>query len=51
MDALVAHYQAILHYLHWEDAGSVLGFGMYVREDIENSHYPQLAKELGQNLN
>ena len=50
MDALVSHYQTILHYLHWEDAGSVLSYGMYVREDIENSNYPQLAKELGKSL-
>lgn len=50
MDALVEHYKAILHYLHWEDAGSVLGVGMYVRDDIENSNYPQMAKELGMNL-
>ena len=50
MDALVSHYQTILHYLHWVDAGSVLGYGMYVREDIENSNYPLLAKELGKSL-
>jgi len=50
MDALTAHYKAILHYLHWEDAGSVLGFGMYIREDIENSNYPHIASELGKTL-
>lgn len=50
MDALTAHYKAVCHYLHWEDAGSILAYGMYVREDIENSDYPEKAKELGASL-
>ncbi len=50
MDALTAHYKAILRHLHWEDRGVLLAQGMGVRADIENSEFPQRAKELGLGL-
>ncbi|MBC3516346.1 flavodoxin family protein [Neobittarella massiliensis] len=46
-DALVAHYRAMCSYLKWRDCGIVLAPGCYLRADIENSDYPQLAYELG----
>ena len=47
MDPLVAHYNALCKYLNWEDAGKVLAIGVYERNDIESSAYPQQAYELG----
>lgn len=50
MDALKLHYEAVCHYLHWENAGILLGIGMYTRDDIEHSSYPEKAYELGKSL-
>ncbi len=47
MDALKSHYEAICKYLKWESLDTLLAVGMYVREDIENSEYPEKAYELG----
>lgn len=50
MDALKEHYKAILRHLGWHDRGMLLAQGMGVRADIENSDFPQKAKELGRSL-
>jgi multimeric flavodoxin WrbA len=46
-DGLKTHYAALCRYLGWEDAGSVLAVGKYVREDLKGSEYPDLAYRLG----
>lgn len=49
-DALKQHFETVCRYLKWELAGSIYAAGMYVREDIENSLYPEAAYQLGKNL-
>lgn len=50
MQALEQHYLTILKHLGWQDRGILLAQGMGVRADIENSEFPQKAKELGLSL-
>lgn len=47
MDGLTANYGCICRYFGWEDAGRVLAYGCYVREDIEGSDYCRQARQLG----
>lgn len=49
-DAMQQHIAAICKYMHWTEIGSVYALGMYEREDIEASHYPTKAYELGKSL-
>ena len=50
LDALDAHYHAVCHYLHWENAGEVNAIGMYTPADIEGSAYLEEARALGRSL-
>ncbi len=50
MDALVAHFKSICHYLRWDIAGQVLAFGVSERKDIEASEYGKLAWNLAVSL-
>lgn len=50
MDALVLHFQTLCRYLHWQEGGKVLAIGAYTREDLKDSDYPNLARNLGAEL-
>jgi multimeric flavodoxin WrbA len=50
MDALKANYHAMCNYLHWKDGGMVLAFGANKKEDVKNTEYQSLARELGVSL-
>lgn len=50
MDALKLHIQSICRYLGWEEGGMVLAFGANTKEDVKNSEYQSMAKDLGKNL-
>jgi len=50
MDALVLHFQTLCRYLHWQEEGKVLAIGSYTREDLKDSEYPMLARNLGTEL-
>ncbi|EHQ89255.1 flavodoxin family protein [Desulfosporosinus youngiae] len=50
MDALVIHYQTLCRYLNWQEGGKVLAIGAYTREDLKDSDYPKLARDLGMEL-
>ncbi|KJR45797.1 Multimeric flavodoxin WrbA family protein [Desulfosporosinus sp. I2] len=50
MDALVAHFQTLSRYLHWQEGGKVLAIGAYTRKDVEDSDYPIMARNLGAGL-
>lgn len=50
ISALESHYNAILQYLGWTDAGKVLAIGCKKRKDIEKTDFPQQAYELGKSL-
>lgn len=47
MDALVTYYKALIRYLNWQDAGTVLATGCGARSLIEKSKFPQQAYDLG----
>lgn len=44
---LIDTFDAFSKFLKWEKVGQVLAVGMDTREQIENSHYGQVAYELG----
>lgn len=48
--ALEIHYETVVKYLEWENAGMLLAGGCGDRSAIENSSYPQKAYELGKNI-
>lgn len=50
MAALERHYETILRYLGWEDAGRVLAVGCGDRAAIEQTDFPEQAYRLGKGL-
>lgn len=49
-DPIEAHYNNILKYMEWEDAGRILARGCVTRPDIEVTDFPKLAYEAGKNI-
>ncbi|MDO4808285.1 MAG: flavodoxin family protein [Coriobacteriales bacterium] len=49
-DALEAHYDTLVRYLHWQDSGRVLGRGCGSLGMTRSTRYPQEAYELGRSL-
>ncbi len=49
-DALKEHYMTLVRYLHFEDKGTVIGFGCPNPEATRQSRYPQDAYLLGKSL-
>mgnify|MGYP000136774442 FL=1 len=49
-DALEAHYQTLVKYLNFQDAGNILGKGCGTPEMTRGSEYPRMAYELGRRL-
>ena len=50
MNGVVAHYETLLHYMNWHDAGQLLAMSCNTRAEIERSNYPELAYEMGRSL-
>ena len=50
MAALERHYETILRYLGWEDAGRVLAMGCGDRAAIEQTDFPNQAFQIGKSL-
>jgi multimeric flavodoxin WrbA len=50
MKALTTHYQTILRYMDWNDAGILFATGCGSREDIERTQFPELAYQMGKRL-
>ena len=48
--ALETHYEALLDYLGWKDAGRVIAPGVWTAGSIKNTSYPEQAYQLGKNL-
>ena len=46
----ISHYEAIINYLGWKNAGSVIASGVWSAGDISSTQYPQQAYELGKNI-
>ena len=49
-EALEAHYKSVCRYLGWESAGHLFARGVYTREDIERTGYPERAYLFGKSL-
>ena len=47
---ILAHYEVLLDYLGWTDAGRIVAPGMWPAGAIKGSSYPQKAYELGRSL-
>lgn len=50
MDALVDHYETLVRYMNWTDAGKVLATGCGARSLIEKSQFPDQAYQIGMKL-
>lgn len=47
---IAAHYDVLLNYLGWQDAGRVIAPGVWTAGSIRNTAYPRKAYELGKSL-
>lgn len=50
MESLELHYNTIVNFMKWENAGTLLATGCATRQDIELTNYPNQAYELGKNV-
>lgn len=50
MQALVNHYDTLVRYMKWNDAGKVLAVGCGSRSLIERSNFPEQAYRIGASL-
>lgn len=50
MEALVVQYKKLFEYMKWEDGGMILACGCGIREQIEESEYPEQAYLLGKEM-
>ena len=44
------HYEVLLNYLGWQDAGQIIASGVWPVGAINHTDYPQKAYELGKNI-
>ena len=47
---LLTHYEMLLDYLGWTDAGKVIASGVWPIGAVNGTKYPQQAYELGKNI-
>ena len=47
---IISHYETLLNYLGWSDAGKIIASGVWTEDDIKHTQYPQKAYELGKNI-
>lgn len=47
---IVSHYETLLNYLGWTDAGRVIASGVWPVGAVDNTKYPQQAYELGKKI-
>lgn len=50
MDGILANYNTMLRYLHWESLGAVCALGCHVKMHLEDTDYPDAARKLGASL-
>ena len=50
MNAITTHYQTIVRYLEWKDAGVLFATGCGSREDIEQTEFPAIAYKMGKEI-
>ena len=47
---IINHYESLLNYLNWSDAGKIIASGVWTEGDVKHTQYPQKAYELGKNI-
>lgn len=47
---IISHYETLLRYLGWMDAGKIIASGVWNAGDVNNTQYTQKAYELGENI-
>ena len=47
---IINHYETLLNYLGWSDAGKVIASGVWTAGDINHTQYPKQAYELGKKI-
>lgn len=47
---IISHYETLLNYLGWSDAGQIIASGVWTEGDVKHTQYPQKAYELGKNI-
>lgn len=47
---IINHYETLLNYLGWSDAGKVIASGVWTEGDVNLTQYPKQAYELGKNI-
>ena len=47
---IISHYETLLNYLGWSDAGKVIASGAWTEGSVNNTQYPKQAYELGKNI-
>ena len=47
---IAAHYDVLLDYLGWQDAGRVIAPGVWTEGSVSNTPYPRAAYDLGKSL-
>jgi len=50
MDGILANYRTMLRYLNWKDEGTICAYGCHVKDQLQQTDYPEAAKKLGQSL-
>ena len=47
---IINHYETLLNYLGWSDAGKIIASGVWTEGSVNNTQYPKQAYELGKNI-
>ena len=47
---IINHYETLLNYLGWSDAGRVIASGVWTEGSVNQTQYPKQAYELGKNI-
>lgn len=47
---IISHYETLLNYLGWSDAGKVIASGVWTEGDVNHTRYPKQAYELGKTI-
>ena len=47
---IISHYETLLNYLGWSDAGKVIASGVWTEGSVNQTQYPKQAYELGKKL-
>lgn len=47
---IVSHYEALLRYLGWTEAGKIIAPGVWTEGDVNQTQYPKQAYELGKKI-